>query len=53
MKTIGQLNEYMVRLKKLYIDISDEQPENFILLKDIENIINKITESIKDLTTLL
>ena len=53
MKTIGQLNEYMVRLKKLYIDISDEQPENFILLKDIENIINKIMESIKDLTTLL
>ena len=47
---IEQLNNYSIRLKKLYIEIREQQPDNFNLLKDIENIINNLMESIKELT---
>ena len=49
---IEQLNNYSIRLKKLYIEIREQQPDNFSLLKDIEKIINNLMESIKELTVL-
>lgn len=49
---IEQLNNYSIRLKKLYIEIREQQPDNFSLLKDIEKIINNLIESIKELTVL-
>lgn len=49
---IEQLNNYSIRLKKLYIEIREQQPDNFNLLKDIEKIINNLMTSIKELTVL-